>query len=120
MRTTAPMPGRARKCGKTCRSFQEANGVWRDSRGPEIIGSDASGGQALSRAAPCTVECGDPRQHNAQSGVRVSDWFFTSDLHGQSALYEQTLALAAVRLPAVVILGGDLAPHHAGDEGVRR
>lgn len=50
----------------------------------------------------------------------MPDWFFTSDLHGQSALYEQTLALAAVRRPPAVILGGDLAPHHTGDEGVHR
>lgn len=49
----------------------------------------------------------------------MSDWFFTSDLHGQTALYEQALAMAATRRPPVVILGGDLAPHASGEEGVR-
>jgi uncharacterized protein len=50
----------------------------------------------------------------------VSEWFFTSDLHGQGALYEQIVALAAAHRPAVLVLGGDLAPHGAGEEGVRR
>jgi Icc-related predicted phosphoesterase len=50
----------------------------------------------------------------------VPEWFFTSDLHGQGALYEQTVALVAAHQPAVLILGGDLAPHEAGGEGVRR
>lgn len=48
----------------------------------------------------------------------MPDWFFTSDLHGQGALYEQLLALAAARRPRVVIIGGDLAPHAAGAAGV--
>lgn len=48
----------------------------------------------------------------------MSDWFFTSDLHGQGALYEQLVALVAVRRPRAVILGGDLAPHAMGDAGV--
>lgn len=47
-------------------------------------------------------------------------WFFTSDLHGQGSLYEQLLAMAATRNPEVVILGGDLAPHEAGAEGLVR
>ena len=46
-------------------------------------------------------------------------WFYTSDLHGQMSLYEQVVALVASRRPAVVLLGGDLAPHAAGAEGVR-
>jgi Icc-related predicted phosphoesterase len=50
----------------------------------------------------------------------LGQWFFTSDLHGQGSLYEQVLALAATRTPEVVILGGDLAPHEAGDEGIAR
>lgn len=50
----------------------------------------------------------------------MADWFFTSDLHGQSDYYEQVLALAEARAPRVVILGGDLGPHPAGAEGVRR
>jgi Icc-related predicted phosphoesterase len=50
----------------------------------------------------------------------MPDWFFTSDLHGQTALYEQVLAQAATRRPRAVILGGDLAPHEGGPEGVRR
>jgi Icc-related predicted phosphoesterase len=48
----------------------------------------------------------------------VSDWFFTSDLHGQGRLYEELVALAAVRRPRVVIIGGDLAPHATGAEGI--
>ncbi len=50
----------------------------------------------------------------------MSEWFFTSDLHGQGALYEQLVALAAAHRPAAIVLGGDLAPHAAGAEGVRR
>jgi len=50
----------------------------------------------------------------------VSEWFFASDLHGQGALYEQLVALVAAHRPAALVLGGDLAPHAAGTEGVRR
>ncbi len=50
----------------------------------------------------------------------MSQWFFTSDLHGQGALYEQLVALVAAHRPPVVILGGDLAPHAVGTEGLRR
>jgi Icc-related predicted phosphoesterase len=50
----------------------------------------------------------------------VSEWFFTSDLHGQLALYEQIVALTAARLPAALLLGGDLAPHASGEEGIAR
>jgi Icc-related predicted phosphoesterase len=49
----------------------------------------------------------------------MSDWFFTSDLHGQTALYEQLLALAAAHRPGAVIIGGDLTPHEVGEGGVR-
>jgi uncharacterized protein len=49
----------------------------------------------------------------------MSEWFFTSDLHGQGALYEQLVALVAAHRPGVLVLGGDLAPHAAGAEGVR-
>ncbi len=48
----------------------------------------------------------------------MSQWFFTSDLHGQGALYEQLLALVAAHTPRVVIIGGDLCPHATGAEGV--
>jgi uncharacterized protein len=48
----------------------------------------------------------------------VSDWFFTSDLHGQGRLYEELVALTAARRPRVVIIGGDLSPHAAGADGV--
>ena len=48
----------------------------------------------------------------------MSDWFFTSDLHGQRALYEQLMAIVAARRPRVVVIGGDLAPHAMGAEGV--
>jgi len=50
----------------------------------------------------------------------VSEWLFTSDLHGQGALYEQLVALVAAHRPAVLLMGGDLAPHGAGADGVRR
>jgi len=50
----------------------------------------------------------------------VSEWFFTSDLHGQNGLYEQLLALTAARRPELVLIGGDLSPHATGAEGVRR
>lgn len=49
----------------------------------------------------------------------MSEWFFTSDLHGQGALYEQALAHAAVRRPRAVILGGDLCPHDTGRDGIQ-
>jgi Icc-related predicted phosphoesterase len=49
----------------------------------------------------------------------VGEWFFTSDLHGQSALYEQLLATASAHQPRGVIIGGDLCPHAPGAEGVR-
>ena len=47
------------------------------------------------------------------------EWFFTSDLHGQTALYEQLLAIAAAHRPGAVILGGDLCPPSLGDAGLR-
>lgn len=50
----------------------------------------------------------------------MPDWFFSSDLHGQGALYEQLVALVAAHRPATLVLGGDLAPHASGDEGVQR
>ena len=48
----------------------------------------------------------------------MSQWFFTSDLHGQGALYEQLVALVATRRPRAVLIGGDLCQHAAGPEGV--
>jgi Icc-related predicted phosphoesterase len=50
----------------------------------------------------------------------LSEWFFTSDLHGQSDFYEQALAMAIERRPRALIVGGDLGPHAHGDGGVRR
>jgi len=50
----------------------------------------------------------------------VSTWFFTSDLHGQGALYEQLLALTAAHRPRAILIGGDLTPHAAGEEGLQR
>ena len=50
----------------------------------------------------------------------MPEWFFTSDLHGQNALYEQLLAAVVARRPRAVIIGGDLCPHAVGAEGVRR
>ena len=49
---------------------------------------------------------------------RVPDWFFTSDLHGHGALYEQMMALVAAHRPQAVLIGGDLGPHGAGADGV--
>lgn len=48
----------------------------------------------------------------------MSEWFFTSDLHGQGALYEQLMAIAAAHRPRVVVIGGDLCPHAAGEAGL--
>lgn len=50
----------------------------------------------------------------------MSEWFFTSDLHGQTDLYEQTVAAATSRRPRAVLIGGDLCPHATGPEGLRR
>jgi uncharacterized protein len=50
----------------------------------------------------------------------VSEWFYTSDLHGQSALYEQLMATIAAHRPAAAIIGGDLAPHSGGADGIER
>jgi uncharacterized protein len=50
----------------------------------------------------------------------VPEWFFTSDLHGQGALYEQLLATVAAHRPRAVMIGGDLAPHSGGPDGVSR
>lgn len=49
----------------------------------------------------------------------MSQWLFTSDLHGQGALYEQVVAFAAAERPEVVLLGGDLGPHANGAPGVQ-
>jgi len=49
----------------------------------------------------------------------MPEWFYTSDLHGQGALYEQVLALSAARRPRAVLVGGDLCPHDASREGVQ-
>lgn len=49
----------------------------------------------------------------------MPEWFFTNDLHGQTALYEQLVAITAAHRPRAVILGGDLCPHATGAEGVR-
>ena len=49
----------------------------------------------------------------------MSEWFFTSDLHGQGDLYEQVVALAAAHRPSAVLIGGDLGPHATGAPGVR-
>jgi Icc-related predicted phosphoesterase len=52
--------------------------------------------------------------------TRPDLWFFTSDLHGQTQLYEQALAGVAARRPAAVLIGGDLAPHAPAADGVQR
>ena len=36
----------------------------------------------------------------------MADWFYTSDLHGQGALYEQLLGMTAARTPRAVVIGG--------------
>ena len=50
----------------------------------------------------------------------MPQWFFTSDLHGQGALYEQLVALTAAQRPRAVLIGGDLTPHATAAEGVER
>lgn len=49
----------------------------------------------------------------------MAEWFFTSDLHGQSDHYEQVVAAAASSRPRAVLIGGDLGPHATGAPGVR-
>jgi Icc-related predicted phosphoesterase len=50
----------------------------------------------------------------------VSEWFFTSDLHGQTSLYEQLVAITAAHHPRAVVIGGDLCPHAEGATGLQR
>ena len=50
----------------------------------------------------------------------MSEWLFTSDLHGQTALYEQLVAIAAAHHPRAVLIGGDLCPHAGGADGLQR
>ncbi len=54
------------------------------------------------------------------AGTMTSEWLFTSDLHGQGALYEEIADLVGAHRPRAVILGGDLCPHALGDAGVRQ
>jgi Icc-related predicted phosphoesterase len=59
----------------------------------------------------------------SMSGTRdqtLTEWLFTSDLHGQTALYEQVVELAAVRRPRAILIGGDLCPHASGADGIQR
>jgi uncharacterized protein len=81
------------------------------------------GGEAGEVAALLAGPLGsvpNPRARSAAWEGSLSEWFFTSDLHGHSGLYEQVVALVAAHRPRVVILGGDLAPHAAGVDGLRR
>jgi Icc-related predicted phosphoesterase len=48
----------------------------------------------------------------------MNAWFYTSDLHGQGALYEQLVGLVASRRPPAVLIGGDLGPHATGEAGI--
>ncbi len=50
----------------------------------------------------------------------MSEWLFTSDLHGQTSLYEQLVAIAAAHHPRAVLIGGDLCPHAGGTDGLER
>ena len=50
----------------------------------------------------------------------MSEWLFTSDLHGQTSLYEQLVAIAAAHHPRAVLIGGDLCPHAGGADGLER
>jgi Icc-related predicted phosphoesterase len=50
----------------------------------------------------------------------VTEWFFTSDLHGQNALYEQVVALVAAHRPRALVIGGDLCPHAVDHDGPAR
>jgi Icc-related predicted phosphoesterase len=50
----------------------------------------------------------------------VPEWLFTSDLHGQTSLYEQLVATAAAHHPRAVLIGGDLCPHAGGADGPER
>ena len=41
----------------------------------------------------------------------AKQWFFVSDLHGNSAKYQKLFRVIAAEQPAVVLMGGDLLPH---------
>ena len=49
----------------------------------------------------------------------MSLWFFTSDLHGQTKLYDSVAEAVAQERPSVVLIGGDLCQHALGTDGVR-
>lgn len=50
----------------------------------------------------------------------MAQWLFTSDLHGQTGLYEQILTEAAAGGASAVLIGGDLCPPSDGAPGVKR
>jgi Icc-related predicted phosphoesterase len=100
---------------------------------PEAV--QAKTGGALARAArvrygPCDPPRGaarrpergpaGPAPRAGAGGDAVPEWFFTSDLHGQTDFYEQALAAAVEGRARAVLLGGDLCPHAGGADGVRR
>src|SRR5215470_6719780 len=90
---------------------------------PKSIRSASRQGQAVFSLARIVVGVQSRRARRARhgrpcEGARLSQWFFTSDLHGQGALYEQLVAHVAARQPEAVLIGGDLCPHAAGPEGV--
>ena len=61
---------------------------------PRLRGARSSGADGAARRS--TPE----RRHSGGASERrplVSEWFFTSDLHGQQSLYDQLLALAVAR-----------------------
>src|SRR5262249_34056997 len=71
--------------------------------------------QSFARPQNAPLEC-PPLRTSARTPL--PEWFFTSDLHGQGALYEQLVALVAARRPQAVLIGGDLCPHAVGAEGI--
>jgi Icc-related predicted phosphoesterase len=48
----------------------------------------------------------------------MGSWVFTSDLHGHAPFYSALERLCARHHPSVAILGGDLAPHGVGVDGL--
>src|SRR5436190_513582 len=74
---------------------------------------------SISSVATASATCSRGNCPAPPAERSMPDWFFTSDLHGQTSLYEQLLATVAAHRPGAVIIGGDLCPHQTGDDGLR-
>src|SRR5690242_337214 len=101
-----------RECEAGAGRSRKVSGVSRD--GVKVFPR----GRISARAGPAVESPRSARRRppapRPPRSLPLPDWFFTSDLHGQGALYEQLVALAAARQPRAVLIGGDLAPHAVG------